>query len=101
MIQFGLKEINNAVFIHSTPDNIKALIQVQNYITFGYPSKQLVNDMIRKRGFIKKDGKRMPLTDNNLIEEILGTTAGVICVEDIIDSIVNCASPDSHFEEVR
>jgi large subunit ribosomal protein L7e len=101
LIQFGLKEINNAVFIHSTPDNIKALIQVQNYITFGYPSKQLVNDLIRKRGFIKKDGKRMPLTDNNLIEEILGTTAGVICVEDIIDAIVNCSNPDSHFEQVR
>jgi large subunit ribosomal protein L7e len=57
--------------------------------------------LIRKRGNLKKDGKRVPLTDNNLIEEILGTTAGVICVEDIIEAVVNCASPDSHFEEVR
>ncbi|TNV72204.1 hypothetical protein FGO68_gene9837 [Halteria grandinella] len=101
LIQFGLKEVNNAVFIHSTPDNIKALILIQNYIAFGYPTKQLVNDLIRKRGNLKKDGKRVPLTDNNLIEEILGTSAGVICVEDIIDAVVNCASPDSHFEEVR
>jgi large subunit ribosomal protein L7e len=99
--QFGLKEINNAVFLHSTPDNIKALLLIQNYITFGYPSRQLVNDLIRRRGHIKKDGKRMPLTDNNLIEEILGAIAGVICVEDIIDAVVNCAKPDSHFEEVR
>lgn len=101
LINFGLKEINNAVFILSTPDNIKSLIQVQNYIAFGYPSKQLVNDLVRKRGNLRKDGKRVPLTDNNLIEEILGISAGVICVEDIIDAIVNCASPDSHFEEVR
>lgn len=43
----------------------------------------------------------MPITDNNLIEELLGATAGVICVEDIIESLVNCQKPDSHFEEVR
>lgn len=89
------------MFLHSTPDTIKAILLIQNYITFGYPTKQLVNDLIRKRGHIRKDGKRMPLTDNNLIEEILGTSAGVICVEDIIDELVNCANPDSHFEQVR
>lgn len=56
--------------------------------------------MIRKRGFIKKDNKREPITDNNLIEELLGAQ-GIICVEDIIASLVNCHKDDSHFEEVR
>lgn len=101
LIQFGLKEINNAVFIHSTPANIKSLIQVQNYVAFGYPTKQVVIDLIRKRGTLRKDQKRMPITDNTLIEELLGTSAGIICIEDIIDAVVNCAKPDSHFEQVR
>lgn len=89
------------MFLHSTPDTVKSLIQVQNYICFGYPTKQVVDDLVRKRGHIKKDNKRMPLTDNNLIEELLGASTGVICVEDIINALINCNKPDSHFEEVR
>ena len=57
--------------------------------------------MVRKRGHIKKDNKRRPITDNNLIEELLGASASVICIEDIIDALVNCNKADSHFEEVR
>jgi hypothetical protein len=42
----------------------------------------------------------MPLSDNVLIEEVMGH-CGVICVEDIIDSFMKCNQVDSHFEEVR
>jgi hypothetical protein len=31
----------------------------------------------------------MPISDNNLIEELLGAK-GVICIEDIIDAFWNC-----------
>jgi large subunit ribosomal protein L7e len=97
---YGLKEVNNAVFLHSTPDVIKSLLMIQNYVAFGYPQKALVNDLIRKRGSLKKEDKRMPITDNNLIEELLGkaTDSGVICIEDIIASVTRC---DDHFEKVR
>lgn len=83
---YGLKEINNCVFLHSTPDVIKGLLLIANYITFGYPTQTLVNDLVRRRGNLKKDSKRMPITDNNLIEELLGkaTDSAVICIEDII-----------------
>jgi len=42
----------------------------------------------------------MPITDNNLIEELLGaaTDSGVICIEDIIESI---AHTDANFDKVR
>ena len=50
---------------------------------------------------MKKEDKRMPITDNALIEELLGAAASVICIEDIVDAVANCAKPDSHFEEVR
>lgn len=98
---YGLKEVNNVAFLHSTPEVIKGLLLVSNYIGFGYPTKQLITDLIRKRGHIKdKEGKRMPITDNNLIEELLGTATGVICIEDIIDALVNCGA-NEHFEQVR
>jgi large subunit ribosomal protein L7e len=73
---------------------------IQNYVAFGYPQKNLVNDMIRRRGHLKKEDKRMPITDNNLIEELLGvaTESGVICIEDIISSVTHC---DGNFEKVR
>jgi large subunit ribosomal protein L7e len=62
-----------------------------------------VNDLIRKRGHLRKEGKRVPLTDNNLIEEILGASTGsaVICVEDIISTLLNVSKDSTHFEKVR
>ena len=89
------------MFLHSTSDVVRSLMQIQNYITFGYPSKTIVNDLIRKRGSLKKEDKRMPITDNNLIEELLGkaTDSAVICIEDIIETFVKCDA--ANFEKVR
>ncbi len=41
----------------------------------------------------------MPITDNTLIEELLGSH-GVICLEDIIDTLVNCHKEGMPFKEV-
>lgn len=98
---YGLREINNAVFLLSTPDVIKGLFMIQNYVTYGYPTKAVVNDLIRKRGYLKKETQRLPITDNNLIEELLGkaTEHAVICIEDIIDTFVKC--DHANFDKVR
>lgn len=61
MRQFGLKEVNNVVFLKSDPETVKSLNQIKNYLAYGYPTKALVNDLIRKRGFLKKENKRLPL----------------------------------------
>lgn len=60
-----------------------------------------MNDLVRKRGHLKKEGKRMPITDNNLIEELLGkaTDSAVICIEDIIETLVQRDA--ANFEKVR
>ena len=67
---------------------------VKEYIAFGYPTKKIVNELIRKRGFLKKEDKKIPITDNVLIEELLGgdenSNAGCICIEDIIDCVWKC-----------
>merc|ERR1712110_516795 len=42
---------------------------------------------IYKRGFVKVDGKRTPITSNDIIEARLGKF-GIICVEDLIHEIM-------------
>jgi len=42
--------------------------------------------LIYKRGYGKVDGKRIPLTDNRIIEASLGKY-GITCVEDLVHEI--------------
>jgi large subunit ribosomal protein L7e len=99
--ELGLKEINNCAFLMSTVDNIKKLLLIANYIGYGQPTKKTVDDAIRKRGYLKTaDHKRMPISDNILIEELLGAQ-GVICIEDVIDSFWNCKKNQAVYEAVR
>ena len=92
--ELGLREINNAVFIRADPTVMTQMRMIKEYVSFGYPTKKIVNDLVRKRGFLKKDDAKLPITDNNLIEELLGgdenSDQGCICIEDIIDTIYKC-----------
>lgn len=60
----------------------------------------MVNELVRKRGFLKKDAKKLPITDNVLIEDLLGEIDGLpngcICIEDVIDNIYNCYKPSAN-----
>lgn len=75
---------------------MRKLLIVQDYVAFGYPTKKMVNDLVRKRGFLRKEDKKLAITDNVLIEELLGTEDhgphGCICIEDVIDAIWKCKS---------
>ena len=53
----------------------------------GYPSVKSVRDLIYKRGYAKINKQRIPLTDNQIIEENLGKF-GIICMEDLVHEIV-------------
>ena len=106
--EIGLRQINNAVFVRADENTIKKLMMVNEYIAYGYPTKKMVNDLVRKRGFLRKDLKKEPITDNVLIEELFtefnekSDGLGCICIEDIIDNINNCHKPDvaATFEEI-
>ena len=90
-------------------NTIKKLMLVNDYITYGYPTKKMVNELVRKRGFLRKDNKKEPITDNVLIEELFKEYneatkgLGCICIEDIIDNINNCYKSDNveTFEEIQ
>merc|ERR1712020_344357 len=84
---FRLRQINNGVFIKLNKATIAMLRICEPYVTWGVPNLKSVRELIYKRGFVKIDGKRTPITSNDLIEQNLGRH-GIICVEDLIHEIM-------------
>merc|ERR1712024_69688 len=82
---FRLRQINNGVFIKLNQATINMLRICEPYITWGPVNLKSVRDLIYKRGFVKVDGKRTPITSNDIIEERLGKF-GIICVEDLVQN---------------
>jgi large subunit ribosomal protein L7e len=81
-----LLQINNGVFIRLTKATQEMLTIVNPYIAYGYPNLKSIRELIYKRGYGKIDKQRIPLTDNQLIEDNLGKF-GIVCMEDLIHEI--------------
>lgn len=84
---FRLRQINNGVFVHLNKATVMMLRVAEPFITWGYPNLKSVRELIYKRGYGKVEGRRVPLTDNSIIEKKLGKF-GIICMEDLIHEIV-------------
>ena len=88
--ELGLKEINNCAFVRASSKALEKLLLIQNYVGYGAPTKTILEDIVRKRGYLKdKEMKRIPISDNVIVEELLGEK-GIICVEDIIEAYWKC-----------
>ncbi|KAF1842587.1 60S ribosomal protein L7 [Cucurbitaria berberidis CBS 394.84] len=81
-----LLQINNGVFIRLTKATLEMLKIVEPFVAYGYPNQKSVRELVYKRGYGKVDKQRIPLTDNELIEENMGKY-GMICMEDLIHEI--------------
>jgi len=91
-----LRQINNGVFVKMNKAVLNMLRIAEPYIAWGYPNLKSIKELVYKRGFGKVDGRRIPLTDNSIIEKKLGRH-GIICMEDIIHEIKTVGP---HFKEV-
>ena len=91
-----LRQINNGVFVRANAATIAMLRRVEPYVTYGVPTLKTVRDLVYKRGHGKVDKQRIPLTDNAIIERVLGEKAGIICVEDLVHEIFTVGP---HFKE--
>ncbi|XP_009571912.1 PREDICTED: 60S ribosomal protein L7-like 1, partial [Fulmarus glacialis] len=91
-----LRKNFTGTFVKLTPLSLKMLRIVEPYVAWGHPNLKSVRELILKRGQAKIKKKRMPLTDNMLIEEHLGNY-GIICLEDLIHEIY---SAGKHFKKV-
>merc|ERR1712179_624160 len=83
---FRLRQINNGVFVKLNKATLNMLRICEPYITWGTPNLKTVRELLYKRGFIKVNGDRTPITSNDLIEEKMGKF-GMICTEDLIHQI--------------
>ncbi|KAI4118513.1 MAG: hypothetical protein LQ345_001447 [Seirophora villosa] len=81
-----LLQINNGVFVRLTKATSEMLKIVEPYIAYGYPNLKTVRELVYKRGYGKIDKQRIPLTDNQIIEDHLGKY-GIVCMEDLIHEI--------------
>ena len=48
--ELGLKEINNVSFVRGDSPTLDKLLLVRNYVDYGPPTKQILDEIIRKRG---------------------------------------------------
>ncbi|XP_035407289.1 60S ribosomal protein L7-like 1 [Cygnus olor] len=81
-----LRKIFSGTFVKLSPLTLKMLRIVEPYVAWGYPNLKSVRELILKRGQANVNKKKVPLTDNMLIEEHLGNF-GIICLEDLIHEI--------------
>merc|ERR1719369_765228 len=81
-----LRQINNGVFVKLNKSSLNMLRLVEPYIAWGYPNLKSVRELMLKRGFAKVNHQRIPITDNQIIEDSLGKL-DIICIEDLIHEI--------------
>merc|ERR1712141_366433 len=82
-----LRQINNGVFVKLNKSTLNILRLVEPYIAWGYPNLKTIRELVYKRGFAKIDHQRIPITDNEVVEQALGD-CNIICVEDLIHEII-------------
>ena len=82
-----LRQLHNAVFVRINKATMTMIRRVEPFITYGYPSRKTIKDLVYKRGHGKVNCARIPLTDSSIIHESLGKY-GISCHEDLIHEIV-------------
>jgi len=83
---FRLRQINNGVFVRLNESTKKMLTLIEPYVAWGYPDLATIRKLVYARGFVKRNRQRIPLNDNRLVEEQLGSL-GLVCVEDLVHQI--------------
>ncbi|KAI9498673.1 60S ribosomal protein L7 [Zychaea mexicana] len=94
---FRLVHLNNGVFVRLNKATANMLKIIEPYITFGPPNLKTIRTLIYKRGFVNVDCQRIPITDNDVIQNNMGNL-DVICVEDVIHEIYTVGD---HFKQVN
>ncbi|XP_016472072.2 large ribosomal subunit protein uL30y [Nicotiana tabacum] len=92
-----LRQIFNGVFLKVNKATVNMLHRVEPYVTYGYPNLKSIRELIYKRGYGKVEKQRIALTDNSVIEQVLGKH-GIICIEDLVHEIITVGP---HFKEAN
>lgn len=86
---FRLLQLHNAVLIKNNKATQNMLRLIEPFVTYGYPSAETISRLVYKRGFVKVNGQRIPISDNLQIQAALGSK-GINTAEDLIHELVSC-----------
>merc|ERR1712200_334336 len=81
-----LRQINNGVFVKLNKCTLNMLRLVEPFVAWGYPNLKTIRELVYKRGFAKVNHQRIPISNNEVIEQCLGS-CNIICVEALIPEI--------------
>merc|ERR1712048_733574 len=84
-----LRQIHNAA-------TLQMLNLVEPYIAYGYPTRDMLERLIQKRGYAKVNKQRVPINDNNVVDD--NCPEGVSTVDDVVNSLWTV---DSNFTAVN
>jgi len=84
-----MRQIHNTVFVRVNKATSNMLRRIEPYITYGFPTIATIKRLVYKRGYVKLNGRRTAITDNRIIEKVLGRH-GITCIEDLIHEIATC-----------
>jgi len=85
---FRLRQIHNAAFIRVNKATLNMLKHIDPYVTYGYPDRKTISQLLYKRGYMKMKGQRIPIVSNQIIESVLGKH-NILSIEDLIEEITN------------
>ena len=88
-----LTKKHNARFYAPTVENLSKLKLCENFLVYGHPSKSVIDELIRNRGFMDDEGKKVAITDNSMVEDKL-EKFDIICIEDIVQALVEGQNVD-------
>jgi large subunit ribosomal protein L7e len=66
--------------------SVARLKPLDSYVAYGFLSAQLVHDLIHRRAYIQHGGVRTHLSDNMVLENILGDR-NILCLNDLAHEI--------------
>jgi len=86
---FRLRQIHNAVLIRVNRATLNMIKKIEPFVTYGYPTRTTIANLVYKRGFGKINKQRIPITSNQVIEKGL-KQHNIICCEDLITELYTC-----------
>ena len=102
LYKLGLIKTTACRIISTTRENLEAIRACDAYIFYGVPTPETVSTLVHKKAFVSSelnDGKMVPLNNNAIIEDVLGTH-GLICVEDLVDVLLKGRDNEELFNKV-
>lgn len=94
---FRLRQLHNATFVKLNEATIRMLRLIEPYVTYGYPTRAVVEKLIYKRGFGKLNKQRIPISDNSVIQEGL-SEYGINSCADLVHEIYTVGP---HFKQAN